>query len=262
MTSRSDSGSAEPEAIDGAYIIKPVYKTLQLLKTIGEAGHPLSLSEVCALTRLPKSTAFKYLRTLRECGFLSHDPVTDTYQVGIAVWQLGRLSGSVQVVRDSAAPLMRRLGERFDETVSLGVLDGTEVVYVEIVDSTRALQSRARLGGTEPAYASAVGQAVLAFLPANRWRGHVPAQRAARSDLDDELSQTRKRGYAVDRGHGGSGIVTLAAPVFDAGGAAVAAIGLSAPTSRLPKRREREVASELVTTANRCSELLGHPGTR
>lgn len=252
--------------MDGAYIIKPVYKTLELLKAVGEAGRPVSLGEVCAMTGLPKSTAFKYLRTLRECGFLSHDPQTDTYQVGIAVWQLGRLSGTTKAVREMAAPLMRKLGERFDETVNLGVLEDTDVVYVEIVESSHALQTKARLGGADPAYTTALGKAILAVLPADEWRSHVPPRLTARTPrtistvaaLERELDAIRRHGYAVDREETDVGVVSVAAPVLGGDATVVGAIGLSAPTTRLSKKREREVAVEVVATAGTCSELLGH----
>lgn len=252
--------------MDEVYVVKPIYKALQLLRQVGEADRDLSLAEVCRLTRLPKSTAFKYLRTLLECGFLSHDPDTDRYRLGLAVWHLARLSDGQQTVRQVVLPFMRTLRDRFDETVNLGILDCADVVYLEILPSRRSLRMQATLGCRDPAYSTALGKAMLSFLAPEQQSSHLPARLASRTtrtvtsirELRAEMRTIRRCGYALDRGENEEGLSCIAAPVLAAEGRVAGALSVSAPASRTTCEMQREVIGALTTSARRASERLGH----
>jgi DNA-binding IclR family transcriptional regulator len=248
------------------YIVKPVYKALQVLQCLGEEQRELALSEICYRVGLPKTTVFRYLYTLRECGFVDHDPATDLYRLGLRMWELGRAAGAWLRIREVAVPFMRELRNRFNETVNLGMLDDTEVVYLEMVESRRSLRMHARLGGRDPVYSTALGKAMLAFLPEEQWRNHLPAQLVPRTSqtlrsfdsLKQELVQTGKYGFAQDHGENEEGACCVGAPIFDQFGRVVAAVSLSAPTSRLHGALEQEVATAVMQTATAVSLRLGY----
>lgn len=255
--------------MDETYIVKPVYKAMQLLRAVGEAGRDLSLGEVCGLTGLPKSTAFKYLRTLRETGFIAHDQKTDTYRIGLLIWHLGQVSGEQRMVRDTVLPFMRDLQARFNETVNLGILDGNDIVYLEMVESSRALRMRAALGGRDPVYCTGLGKAILAHLPAESWRGHLPARMVPRTSktitsvtaLRDDLNEARERGWAIDRGENEEGVSCIAAPILGAGGRVAGALSVSAPAHRISRTLENDVAAAVSAAALEASERLGYSRT-
>lgn len=255
---------------DADYIVKPVYKALQVLRCLGEAEQPLSLGEVCRRSGLPKSTAFKYLRTLRESGFATHDADTDTYRIGLLVWELGQLSTDQSRVRELALPEMRKLHRTFDETVNLAVPDGKDAVYLEMIESTRALRMQARLGARDPLYSTAVGKAMLATMPDETWRQRVPHQLSARTAatittiaaLRKELERTKERGYALDRGENEPDASCVAAPVLDRRGRVVAAISVSAPDTRLDEALLDRAARAVIEAGRTCSRRLGYrPGS-
>src|SRR6266511_1705249 len=196
------------------YTVKPVYKALQVLQCLGEEQRELALSEICYRVGLPKTTVFRYLYTLRECGFVDYDPATDLYRLGLRMWELGGAVGSRLRIREVAVPFMRELRNRFNETVNLG-----------------------KLGGRDPVYSTALGKALLAFLPEEQWRDHLPGQLVSRTSqtlssfdsLKQELVQTRNRGFAQDHGENEEGACCVGAPIFDQLGRVVAAVSLSAP---------------------------------
>jgi IclR family acetate operon transcriptional repressor len=161
------------------YVVKPVYKALQVLIALGEAMRPLTLTEICHLVRLPKTTVFRYLQTLTVCGFISHDPHTDLYQLGARLFELGQLAGRQLRLRDVALPTMAGLRDRFNETVNLGILDGYDVVYVEMVESRHSLRMQATLGSRDPAYSTALGKAMLGFI--DEPLRHVPVRLPSRT---------------------------------------------------------------------------------
>src|SRR5262245_32508465 len=114
------------------YQVKPVYKALQVLQCLGEAGRELTLTEICQTIHLPKTTAFRYLSTLREAGFVTQDPATDLYGLGLKLFELGYIVGENLRIREIAKPFIETLREQFNETVNLGVLDGHEIVYISV----------------------------------------------------------------------------------------------------------------------------------
>jgi len=169
-------------------------------------------------------------------------------------------------MREVALPLMHELRDSYNETVNLGILDSTEVVYVEITESRRSLRMQALLGGRDPAYCTALGKAILAFLPADQWPAHLPSKPSPRTPktqlslpgLQQELASTRERGFAVDDEENEVGACCIGAPIFDATGRVAAAVSLSAPASRLNGRQIHKVAESVVQTAATISGRLGY----
>jgi IclR family KDG regulon transcriptional repressor len=257
---------SEGTGTGNSYIVKPVYKALNVLWCVGERGGELTLTEVSRYTGLNKTTVYRYLHTLAECGFLVHDRRNDTYRLGLRVWELGRLVGADLRIREVALPVMQELRDTFNETVNLGVLDGKEVVYVEMVESGHALSMRARVGGRDPAYSTSLGKAILAFLPEREWRNHLPSRLVSRTSrthtslrpLRADLVAARARGFALDRGENEEDAHCIGAPIFDQSGTVVAAISVSAPASRLPEALQPEVASAVIRAARTVSERLGY----
>lgn len=249
-----------------AYIVKPVAKALQTLIVLGEAKRDLSLAELCPRVGLPKTTVFRYLQTLVAQGFVRHDPQTDRYGLGLRLWDLGQLVGANSRLREVAILPMEELRDCFDETVNFGVLDGKEIVYMEMAESRKSLRMQARLGGRDPVYTTSLGRAMLAFLPDERWPDHLPARLSARTTrtisslpaLRNELTATRRRGYAVDNGENEAEARCIGAPIWDRRGGVIAAVSLSAPASRFDEAREAEVAAAVVNTAHRISRRLGY----
>jgi IclR family acetate operon transcriptional repressor len=247
------------------YIVQPVYKALQVLRCLGDERRELALSEICYRVDLPKTTVFRYLQTLCACGFVTHDHDTDLYRIGLRVWELGQSVHEPLRIREVALPAMRELRDHFNETVNLGVLDGPEVVYLEIIESRRSLRMQAQLGGRDPAYSTALGKAVLAFKPEEQWSAHLPTvlePRTARTvtsfaKLHQSIAQVRERGFALDDEENEEGARCIAAPVFNHLGQIAAAVSLSAPASRMHDRLLAKAAAAVVQTAETISQRLG-----
>jgi DNA-binding IclR family transcriptional regulator len=253
-------------SVSNSYIVQPVYKALQVLRVLGDERRELALSEICYRVDMPKTTVFRYLQTLCACGFVTHDPDTDLYRIGLRVWELGQTVHEPLRVRELALPAMRGLRDQFNETVNLGVLDGLDVVYIEIIESRRSLRMQAQLGGRDPVYSTALGKAVLAFMPEPQWAAHIPPALAPRTDrtvtslsrLQKALALTRERGFALDDEENEEGARCIAAPIFNHQGQALAAVSLSAPASRLTDRLLPKVAAAVTQTAAAISQRIGH----
>lgn len=248
------------------YIVQPVYKALQVLRLLGEERRELTLSEICYRVGLPKTTVYRYLYTLSACGFISHDSNTDLYRVGLRLWELGQLSESLVELRTVALPFMRALRDLSNETVNLGVLEGNEVVYLEMIESRRSLRMQAQLGNRDPVYSTALGKAILAFTSREQWHKHLPDHFESRTprtliaieELELDLQRSYQRGYAVDDEENEEGARCIGAPIFNHQGIAVAAVSLSAPSNRLNNSQLQGASRQTVQTAEAISRSLGY----
>lgn len=257
------------QPVDGDYIIKPVYRALMLLQSVGEARRDLTLGEISTLTGIPKTTAFKYLRTLCARGFLEHDRERDRYRPGLTLWRLGQLSDDREAIRQVATPFIHELRDRFEETVNLGILDCREIIYLDVAESRRSLRMQAAIGQRDTTYSTGLGKAILAFLDGDQWRQHVPERLTARTantvtsmkELEKELRTVRTHGYAVDRGENEEGLICIAAPILARNARVAAALSVSMPASRCTNTVQRQIVSALIEATGSASHKLGHVPT-
>lgn len=255
------TGTLEPSS----YMIKPVLRALDVLTLVAESDQELRLTQVAAAMALPKSSALRYLRTLSSAGFLHHDPASDRYGMGTRLWELGQRARGRRSIRQLATPVMRDLRDLFDETVNLAVLDGFEIVYIELFESRRGLRMQTTLGAREPVYSTALGKAILAFLPEAEVAAHLRDRLEPRTghtltrlaDLRRDLEKTRERGYAIDESENDEGVVCFGAPILEASGRPLAALSVSVPESRLSDQLRTDVCAEITKRARELSQHLG-----
>lgn len=228
------------------------------------AGRPsrLTLSELVDHTGLPKTTVHRVALELVELGALERR--NGGYALGPRLFELGQLVSRHRRLRDVALPYMQDLYGLTHETVQLAVLDGLDVLYVEIIHGHRRVSSPASPGGRMPFHCTGLGKAMVAFSPPELVasalaRGLTP--RTSRTIIDravltQELAQVRRAGVAFDRGESERSLVCAAAPIVNADDTAVAAISVAmghrsrvglARVAPMVKRAADAISSDLRT---------------
>jgi len=242
-------------------------KGLAVLEALAASREPRGVTELAHELGLLKSNVHRLLQTLAARGYVRKDAASGRYECTLRIWELGALVAGRLDVRRVARPHAAALAERTAETVHVSVLDGTEVLYIDKVESPHPVRAYSQVGGRAPAYCVATGKALLAHAPDEVVAGlggelgrYTPRTITDPEALRKELRRVREVGYAVNRGEWREAVGGLAAPVFDVSRAAVAAIGLSGPTDRLNPSRVREWAPLVVAAAGAISRELGFNG--
>lgn len=246
--------------------LSSVGAALRLLKCFSAEEPQLGVSELARRLGVAKSTAHRLAATLVAEGFLEQNAADGRYRLGLALFGLGTLVRRRMSVSNEALPHLHALRDRSDETVHLAVLDGADIVYLFNLESQQAIRMRSYLGVRKPAFCTGEGRALLAFAPPEALArvlrapmpARTPATRTSREALAQALAAVRRAGHAIDDEESELGMRGVAAPVFDAGGAAVAAVGLAGPVQRLTRKRLREVVPLVVAAAQAISQRLGH----
>ncbi|MPY81324.1 MAG: IclR family transcriptional regulator, partial [Actinophytocola sp.] len=177
-------------------------------------------------------------------------------------FEIGQLATQQRGLVDAARPHLADLREATRNTVHLAVLEGSEVVYLDILRGPDAPTLPSRVGGRFPAHATGVGKAILAFSDHEAVARVIDAglHRVGRRTITSpavlrrQLAKIRTEGVAFDREESGIGVVCVASPLIDAKGRAVAAISLSGWSNRV---RTNQVAPAVRAVALTLSRGLG-----
>lgn len=234
---------------------------LMVLERVAEGTHDLQgLAHALGLSR---STAYRLLSALVRAGYLRHEPRRG-YHLGPKLIRLGFKAYGQLHLPTLARPHLEALRDATQEVVHLGVLEGKEVVYIDKVPGRRELQLASQIGSRFPAQSTALGKALLAWLPEERWLEaftpglrRTPRTLADWSSFAEELRATRARGYALDLEENEPGVRCVAAPILDARGEVVAAVSVSTAAIYLDETRIPEVARQVQEAAQRISRELG-----
>ncbi len=245
--------------------VRSAGRALEILTFLARRGEA-PLGEVSRYLGLRKSTVHRFLSTLQELGYVEQDGAGRSYRPGVRALEMALLIQQKASVCDLARPYLDRLASAVRETVNLAVLDGYEVLYLDKRESPEPLTVTARVGERKPAHCTALGKALLAYLPRERLDGllSVPVLPAFTLNsitdpekLGQQLEQVRAEGLAYDREEVITGVRCVAAPVFDHRGQVAAAISITVPTVRMSAERERAISSLLKETAKELSRRLG-----
>ncbi|MDB5506690.1 MAG: hypothetical protein JWR75_1328 [Devosia sp.] len=247
------------------YIVQPVMKALKVLELVAERGHDLSLTAISKRLSIPKTTTFRYLQTLTGAGFLVHDSRNDCYGIGPRFRTIAKADTSLHNLRSIARPLMLELVGEFNETVNLAIRgEGGNVVYVDIVEANRSLRIQGRVGDRHPMHSTALGKAILGFVPAAEQRSYLdqPLMEMTgrtlidKSYIERQLREVAKLGYATEQGENEDGAMCVAAPILDETARAIAAVSVSAPLQRMPRSLAATAGLRLVGIAQRITTQL------
>ena len=166
-----------------------------------KSGQPLmGVSEIGRALDLSRSTAHRYVATLAALGYLQQDRESKRYRLGPRVLDLGFSAINSMDVREISAPHLQQLSDETGHTVNMAILDGGDIVYIERCRASRPGQREIDLnlhiGARLPAYCTAMGKAMLAFLPEDRLARHPRGRRAHRARPQHDHRRGRVPGRA------------------------------------------------------------------
>jgi DNA-binding IclR family transcriptional regulator len=234
-------------------------KALAILAAFDEDRPQVGVSELAAELGLHKSTVSRLMATLEKRGLVRREG--DRFLPGFELARLGALAVRGTALVGGARAALDRLAEETGETVNLAVRDGDRALNVHQVQSGHIVGVGDWTGRALPLHATANGKVLLAFGGGGLPR-HLPALTrntiTSERELRAELERTRDAGFAVALEELEAGLNAAAAPVFDAFGACVAAVSVSAPAYRLPEPALPAAGEHCVAVAQEISERLGY----
>ncbi|MGY0389468.1 IclR family transcriptional regulator [Nocardioides sp. WG-D5] len=236
--------------------ISAIGRATEVIKQFRDSRGSLSAAALSRRTGLPKSTVYRMVADLVRVGLLERDG--DDYRPGLLLFEIGEAVPRQRDLREAAKRHLATLHQATHENVGLALLDGFEVVHIEMFRGREGPRLPQHTGGRWPAHASASGKAILAFSEGSVEIPRVLPRLTERTVVDHdelcrELEVVRRRGVAFDRQEAIPTIVAVAAPVFGPDGAALAAVSMSGMAGRFDTNR---MDAAVRTTALTISQEL------
>lgn len=244
------------------YSAPAVEKAFAVLDLISHHPRGLRMIDVVERLALPKTSTFVLLRALERMGYLEADSKS-RYRLTLKLFGLGMRAMSQSDIVTVARPHLDHLVEETGLTAHVATLERGEAVYLARVDGPGLIRFDTYVGKRAPAHLTAVGKAILAYLPEAELDALLPAldlragtTRAAHSAdrLKSGLRETRERGYAVEDGEEVEGVRCVAAPILPEGGRVLGSVGVIQLQSMLADERMTKAADAVARTAN----AIGH----
>ncbi|MCA0338749.1 MAG: IclR family transcriptional regulator [Proteobacteria bacterium] len=240
LMSQHGSSSAKAET-SSKNSVQSLAKAFRLLEAIAASESDLTLSELASAASLDPGTTHRMLKTLIDLGYVARSEAK-RFTLTMKVLDLGFRAIGHRDMRTLARPILRTLVGEVSEAASLGVLSGTNVLYIERMRAgIMRLGVDIQIGTMIPATGSVIGWAMLAYLPEPECLRLMDAEAqnagAIRpiepADVAEKLKRVRKQGFASGISPISNGIAVLAVPVLDQEAYPVAAVSVTAPSVRM-----------------------------
>lgn len=246
--------------------VRTVERALDILLCFSRQTPELTMTQIAELVGINKSTVHRILGTLEERRFVERDMATGAYKPGINLLQTAYLAIEYNDLRQRARPFMRRLVEQYRETITLGELDGFEVLYLDVIESPQRVKLAAAIGQRLPAFCTASGKAILAFAPdelvqrilESNLPKYTPNTLHSPEALLANLHQIREQGFAISIQEFEESINAVAAPILVLNNQPIASLAVAGPSYRLTREHMVEIGSYIQTVAcDIASEIQG-----
>jgi DNA-binding IclR family transcriptional regulator len=239
-------------------------RALDLIEIVARAGRALTLPELAVLSRLPKPTLHRLCQRLESEGYLMREPGGRHFTSGPRLFRIG-----LDVLRSSASAerhsILQELVNAIGETCNFTALVGNEILYLDRVEARWPLRLHLEPGSRVPMHCTASGKLILAAMTPARRRRSIEAMELSaftpqtitdRALFEAELTAIAQQGYSIDREEFLLGLVAIAVPVKDSGGATVAAVACHGPSARYTLDMARSHLPLLIQAADRLAATL------
>lgn len=243
-----------------------VSKVLRILEALDGSPTGLQLREIADQASVNKSTAYRFLAHLENEDYLFRAD-DGAYIVGPKLARLGSGVAYHATLRKVSRPVLTSIADWTKETVNLGVLDGHDVLYLDVMESPHTFRMVSQPGMRRPPNCTALGKAILAYLPIEQREEILPTLTFERftsrtiptlGRLRKELARVVHQGYAMDDQETDLGAICVAAPILDESGKVAASISVSGPLTRISREKCRVFAVAVKRGAQQISSRLGH----
>ncbi len=249
----------QPESV--AAVLK-VFALLQALSENNETG----ISDLSVRLAMPKATVYRFLQTMMTLGYVRQEKDSERYGLTMKMFELGTKALQFPDLVEIAKNHMQLMADTTGETVHLGTLIDSEIIYIHKVDSRHMLGMYSRVGRRAPLHCTAIGKVLMAWEePERRARVLKDAdfKRYREKTIVDpvafgaELERIKTQGYGEDREEFDDHIRCLGVPIFDRINRPVAGLSISFPTFRYDESKEADIVAMLQNASRDISTQLG-----
>jgi IclR family KDG regulon transcriptional repressor len=244
--------------------VKSADRVLKVLETIAH-GQPISAPQLREMLDIPRSSLHGLMRALIVSRFVAVDE-RGNYRVGIKAFEVGATWLESVRLENVARPVLKSLVQELNQIAHLGVLEGTDIIYVMKQENESPVRLISAVGRRLPAHATALGKVLLGALSdqeiSERYQDVAldpltSASVTSLSELLARVSQARQEGLSIDAGESTVGVTCYAAPIIDRNQKVVAALSVSVIDTNKPEHSQAQYGKKIREAAQEISRQIG-----
>lgn len=248
-----------------------VQKTFALLEYFTPQKHEWGVTELANEIGANKSTIYRFLADMQRSGILYKDNNTERYSLSLKLYELGNRVRLKSAFVEKSHPVLMDVASKISETVHIGILKSNKVFYIDKVESPQGLKISTNIGSSFPTYPTALGKTLLAYLPDEERERSLSqifgeSQPVAftehtittRPELEAELNQIRKQGFAIDKEEYEIGLICVSIPILNEDNKVVASLSASGPSNRFKEDELTNYVSILQEGAAKIQQKIGY----
>ncbi|WCK56675.1 IclR family transcriptional regulator [Aneurinibacillus sp. Ricciae_BoGa-3] len=247
------------------YLLSSVKNALRLLRSFSLDEPEKKVTDLANSLGIGKSTVSRLLATLASEGFVIKDPETQKYRLGLSILSLNTVVTSNLEINREAQPILKRLVDEVEETSTIAVLEGMDVVYLTRVECKHPVQILTHTGRRNPFHCTSSGKVMLAYQKKDLIEQFIESglQKYTISTITDPddfrsaLNTINQQGYAISIEEFREGVTSVAAPIRDYTGKVVYAISVTGPTHRM-NPYNTTLINKVKNAAKEISDRLGY----
>jgi DNA-binding IclR family transcriptional regulator len=259
-----------PKTVRKHYLVPAIKRCFDLIDLLAEKDKGLTVTELHRALRLPLSSTAAILYTLQNLGYIEKHETSSRYTLGTKIYSYSQRKNEQEDIAGRCHTLLEELVAESGLTGHIAVMREGETMYIDRVPSSGLIQFSSYVGMRWPLHASGVGKALLAFLSEEalaQMLRYLPLTKmtqytiTVRQQLEKQLREFRRAGYAWEISEGEPGIACVAAPIFGNTGTAVAAVSVTGTTYQIDDNRISSLGLLVKKFANLMSARLGSTKT-
>lgn len=248
--------------------VKSLQVALDILEAVASSREDVGISELTQQLGLTKGSVFRYMKTLTERGYLSQNPVTARYGLGMRLHIMGKLASDRIDLLSVSEPIMAELRDGLTLTVNLAGRSRNSVTVLRSMIGNQVMEIGVRVGAELPYNATSQGRVIMAFarqdmlaqLKRQKLHGHTEHSLTDFAEVAARVEKARQQGWASAAQETVLGINAVSVPVLAADGDCVAALTLVGSIQHLSEDPDREQLAALRSAGHAISQALGYRG--
>jgi DNA-binding IclR family transcriptional regulator len=252
------------------YHVPNLIRALKIMELFTDHPEGLTTTQITSILKIPRNSVFRITATLLDHGYLIRDEETKIFQLSQKLLTMGYSAIGEETLVEKSLPVMRKLRDRFKETVPLGILHGDEGLVIEEVQGLHSFRYVLEPGRRFHLHTSAPGKALVAFLPDDEQRMLIDKIKFYRFNehtisnkktFSKELEKIQCDGFAIDQAEEIEGMHCVGAPIFNRQGYPIAAIWITGPSFRIKEKDFSHIGAKVKNAADRISKSFGYVAT-
>lgn len=250
--------------MQGVQVINRVFDILEFISTKRDG---VGITEISLKLDINKSTVHRIVNALAERGYIEKDNLNSVYKLGLKVVDLSSMYLNNVELKTEARTYLWELTNKLGLATHLGILDGTDIVYIDKIDVVSSRRLYSKIGLRIPVYCSALGKSMIAsmndddcdeLLSKCSFEKFTKKTLLTKEQVISQLKSYKKNGWYIDDEEHDDGIRCIASTVYDYTGRAVAAISISGANTLISSENESEIGNMIFDTAQKISKRLGY----